>query len=170
MLLCIIHTTGKSQLICPWIFPGFSLSPRFPTFLFCWVQTQILLNGQHCTHICKELDKKKSHQAGLFQTTGNFLSDRGELTLWKISESKTITKTLTCKRCQEFFFFLSKSESVSHKVLSNSLWSHGLQPARLLCPWNSLGKNTGMGYHGLFQGIFPTQGLNLGLLNCKADS
>ena len=41
---------------------------------------------------------------------------------------------------------------------------------RLLCPWNSLGKNTGMGYYGLLQGIFPTQGLNLGLLNCKADS
>ena len=24
---------------------------------------------------------------------------------------------------------------LSHSVVSNSLWSHGLQPARLLCPW-----------------------------------
>ena len=27
----------------------------------------------------------------------------------------------------------------------------GLQPARLLCPWNVLGKNTGLGCHFLLQ-------------------
>ena len=37
-------------------------------------------------------------------------------------------------------------------------------PARLLCPWDSPGKNTGVGCHFLLQGIFPTQGLNSGLL------
>ena len=31
-------------------------------------------------------------------------------------------------------------------------------PARLLCPWNFPGKNTGGGCHFLLQGIFPTQG------------
>ena len=36
-----------------------------------------------------------------------------------------------------------------------------------LCPWNSLGKNTGVGCHSLLQGIFPTQGSNLGLLHCR---
>ena len=35
---------------------------------------------------------------------------------------------------------------------------------RLLCPWNSAGKNSGVGCHSLLQGIFPTQGLNPGLL------
>ena len=35
---------------------------------------------------------------------------------------------------------------------------------RLLCPWDSLGKNTGVGCHVLLQGIFSTQGLNLCLL------
>ena len=49
----------------------------------------------------------------------------------------------------------------------NSLWPHGLQPARLLCPWDSLGKNTGVDCHALLQGIFPTQGLNPGLLHCR---
>ena len=44
---------------------------------------------------------------------------------------------------------------------------YGLKPARLLCPWNSPGKNNGVGSHFLFQGIFPTQGLNLGLLHCR---
>ena len=33
------------------------------------------------------------------------------------------------------------------------------------CPWNSPGKNTGVGCHALLQGIFPTQGLNLCLLH-----
>ena len=31
---------------------------------------------------------------------------------------------------------------------------HVLKPARLLCPWGSPGKNTGMGCHALLQGIF----------------
>ena len=43
----------------------------------------------------------------------------------------------------------------------------GLQPTRLLCPWNFPSKNTGVGCHVLLQGIFPTQGLNLGLLHCR---
>ena len=34
----------------------------------------------------------------------------------------------------------------------------GLHPARLLCPWDSLSKITGVGSHSFFQGIFQTQG------------
>ena len=56
---------------------------------------------------------------------------------------------------------------VSHSVASNSLRSHGLWPARLLCSWNSPGKNTGVGCHVLLQGICLTQGLNPGLLHCR---
>ena len=33
-------------------------------------------------------------------------------------------------------------------------------------PWNSPGKNTGVGSLSLLQGIVPTQGLNPGLLHC----
>ena len=47
--------------------------------------------------------------------------------------------------------------------MSNFLWSHGLYPARLLCPWDSPGKNTGVVCHSLLQGIFPTHGSNPGL-------
>ena len=36
-------------------------------------------------------------------------------------------------------------------VLSDSLQPHGLQPKRLLCPWNSPGKNSGVGSHFLLQ-------------------
>ena len=57
--------------------------------------------------------------------------------------------------------------------MSNCLWSHGLQPTSLLCPWNSSGKNTGVGCHALLQGIFPTQGSSpqlLHLLHWQAGS
>ena len=53
---------------------------------------------------------------------------------------------------------------LSHSVVSNSLRPHGLQPARLLCPWDFPGKKTGVGCHFLLQGIFPTQVSNLSLL------
>ena len=37
--------------------------------------------------------------------------------------------------------------------------------ARLLCPWDSSGKNTGVGCHALLKGIFLTQGANSSILN-----
>ena len=52
-------------------------------------------------------------------------------------------------------------------VMSCPLQSHGLQPTRLLCPWDSPGKNTGVDCHFLFQGIFSTQGSIAGLLHCR---
>ena len=48
-----------------------------------------------------------------------------------------------------------------------TLRPHGLWPDRLLCPWDSPGKNTGVDCHSLLQRIFPTQGSNLGLLHCR---
>ena len=39
-----------------------------------------------------------------------------------------------------------------------------LEPARLLCPWDSPGRTTGVSSHGPLQGIFPTQESNLCLL------
>ena len=38
-------------------------------------------------------------------------------------------------------------------------------PTRLLCPWASPSKNTGVGCHFLLQGTFPAQGLNPRLLH-----
>ena len=57
--------------------------------------------------------------------------------------------------------------NVSCSVISDSLQSHRLQPARLLCPQDFPGKNTGVDCHSLLQRIFPTQGSNLGLLHCR---
>ena len=35
--------------------------------------------------------------------------------------------------------------------MSDSVWPHKWQPTRLLCPWDSPGKNTGVGCHFLLQ-------------------
>ena len=42
---------------------------------------------------------------------------------------------------------------LSCSVQSNSLRPHGRQPARLLRPWGSPGKNTGVSCHSLLQGV-----------------
>ena len=54
---------------------------------------------------------------------------------------------------------------LSHLQSCLTLRPYELQPARLLCPWDSPGKNTGLGSHSLPQGIFPTHGLNPDLLH-----
>ena len=59
---------------------------------------------------------------------------------------------------------------VSVIQLCPTLQPHGLQPARLLCAWDSPGKNTGAGCHSLLQGILLSQSLNVGLPAQQADS
>ena len=101
------------------------------------------------------------HQQGMDQSIQNKLGIRcGWVLQWAlvdfflVKESKEMT--VTC--CVAVLSCL---------VMSDSLRPHELQPARLLCPWNSPGKNTGVGCHALLQGIFPTQGSNPDLQHCR---
>ena len=64
------------------------------------------------------------------------------------------------------FYFRSLCVKVLVADVSE-LQPHGLEPARLLCPWYFSGQNTGVGSLSLLQGIFPTQGSNPGLLHCR---
>ena len=50
---------------------------------------------------------------------------------------------------------------------NRSVMSDSLQPHGLYSPWNSPGQNTGVGNLYLLQRIFPTQGSNPGLPNCR---
>ena len=53
------------------------------------------------------------------------------------------------------------SQRVGHNwVTFIPLHCDDMEPTRLLCPWDSPGKNTGVGCHSLLQRIFPTQGSN----------
>ena len=55
----------------------------------------------------------------------------------------------------------------SRSVVSESLQLQEWRSTRLLCPWGSPGKNTGVGCHFLLWGIFPTLESNPGLLHCR---
>ena len=56
--------------------------------------------------------------------------------------------------------FPSCTYVISHSICVRLFGPYGLQPARLLCLWDSLGKNTGVGCHFLLHEIFLTQGSN----------
>ena len=83
------------------------------------------------------------------------------ISLFKNSDS-ALPRWLSGKEsaCQS----MKTCENVSCTVMSFSLRFHGLKPTKLQCPWNSPGRNTGVGSHSLLQGIFPTQRWKLGLL------
>ena len=65
--------------------------------------------------------------------------------------------------------FVSYTVVVAKSCLT-LLQPHGLQPTRLLCPWDSPGKNTGVGCHFVFQGVFQTHGSNPSLLHWEVNS
>ena len=81
------------------------------------------------------------------------------LFIFKNSSLKVMGRSLGLLSMKCLFSLL---ESESFSAVSDSLWPHGLQS-----PWNSPGQNTGVQSLSLLQRIFPTQGLNPGLPNCR---
>ena len=63
-------------------------------------------------------------------------------------------------KSQKYVMILFAVVGPSPSIMSDSLPPRGSKPARLFCPWDFPGKNTGVGCHFLLQGIFLTQGSN----------
>ena len=68
---------------------------------------------------------------------------------------------MVTKECRKTHLWVNY-ESESHTVMSNFLQPHGLYSS-----WNSPGQNTGVASLSLLQGIFPDQGWNPSLPNCR---
>ena len=83
------------------------------------------------------------------------------LTCQKVKDYSSSSSSVVTQACPTLFFFFFFSFFF---FMSNSAtpWT-----ARLLCRWDSPGKNIGVGCHSLLQGIFLTQGLNTGLPHCR---
>ena len=103
----------------------------------------------------------------------NFIKYNASLMAWlgELNTIKCIWKLLPHCMTSVVTFWLFKKlyfhklAAASAKVLPSclTLRPYGLSPARLLCPWGSLGKSTGMSCHSLLQGTVLTQGSNLRL-------
>ena len=85
-------------------------------------------------------------------------------------DPEIIILTEVRQRKTNIIWYHSDVESESHSVLSNSLQPHGLQPTRLLHPWDSPGKNAGVGSHALLQGNLPDPGIKPWSPAMQADS
>ena len=100
------------------------------------------------------------------------------LSVWPLSVMKVIFWTSICQFHFSNYLMFKWGKAVILFIeaacsgMSESLQPYGLS-SKLLCPWGSPDKNTGVGCHFLLQGIFLTQGLNpylLCLLHWQADS
>ena len=94
-----------------------------------------------------------------------------------VAQSRIRLKRLSSSSSSNFFFLKALSVAATTTAVILYMPSH-FSPIqlfatpwtivyRLPCPWDSPGKNTGVGYHAPLQGIFLTQGLNLHLLHCR---
>ena len=86
---------------------------------------------------------------GIFVTQGSNMG----LLCWQVNSlpSKPPGKPLTARRCnQKIHRELALKKFVLVTQLCLTLRPHGLWPTRLFCPWNSPGKNTGVGSHFFF--------------------
>ena len=80
---------------------------------------------------------------------------------------KELHKRASCGPSEAYLLLYSVSGGGLVTKLCLTLMTPWTVSARLLCPWDSPGKNTGVGCHFLLQGIFPTQESNPGLLHCR---
>ena len=95
-----------------------------------------------------------------YESQGSLQNRTNRICIWKV-------KMLVAQSCPTLF---TPWTEACQAPLSMGRIFHVFSPCglRILNPLQcSPGKNTGVGSHSLLQGIFPTQGLNSGLLHCR---
>ena len=115
------------------------------------------LNSEHITPGCREWSQGRRTRQ---QWNLHFFS------LDQEDESTSSGRTQNIRTDPSLNFRILSPKDTSACMLSHfsRVQLYRLEPTRLLCPWDFPGKNTGVGCHGLLQGIFATQGSNLNLL------
>ena len=105
----------------------------------------------------------------MLRNVNTFLhSQTWPFSLWKgLAYGSYFFKHELCTLSVSFSPFSTSCAVLSRSVVSDSLLPHGLQPARLLCPWGFSGKTIRVCGLYLLQGNFLTQESNRGLLNCR---
>ena len=97
---------------------------------------------------------------------------------WTVVLEKTLESPLNSKEIKSVnpkgnqpwtFIRRTDTEAVSCSVMPDSLRPHGLQPTRLLCPWDFPGKDTGVGCYFLLQGMLKLKLQKVGHLMWRAE-
>ena len=130
--------SSRFKLFCPFEYTQFLKERSFlATLLKTDTVDSLIRNEFKWLQICHPLNHKFRMKSHYFKMQDNTMA----------ANVPKITESIACL--------------VTLPQLCSTLCQPGLQPAKLLCPWDSPGKNTGVGCHFVLQGIFPTQGLNL---------
>ena len=145
---CSVHLTLCNPMDCR--------TPGFP------VHHQVLELTQTHVHLISDAIQPSHPLSSPFLLPSIFLSIR--------VFSKELALHMWWSKYWSFSFSISPSnewkwKSLSHVWIFETPWTIAHQAP--LCPWNSPGKNTGVGCHFLLQRIFPTLGSNPGLPHCR---
>ena len=132
----------------------------FPSGCCCWYPL-LLFSPKSCPTLCDPVDCSPpgSHDKGLHRKKA-----AEEV---RVSASSARDSEGTLRLETDPPQLLAPLLLVSHRPCPALLGPHGLQPARLLCPWGFPGKNAGVGCHFLLLGISLTLGSNLHLQLCR---
>jgi len=90
-----------------------------------------------------------------------------ETTTWKIRESITLSERSQTPQVMNCMIPIIGGLVIKSCPTLVTPWT--CEPAWLLCPWDSPGKNAAVGCRFLLQAIFPTQGQNPCLLHSRAE-
>ena len=126
------HGLHPTRLLCPWDFPGKTTGVGFHFLL----QESVLIQGSNLCRLHWQVDSLPLSQEG--SPSGVVLCP------------KSFQTVLACF-IHSFVNYLYNI----HCLVAQSCAT--LCTPRLLCPWDSPGKNTGVDSHALLQGIFPAQ-------------
>ena len=97
---------------------------------------------------CPEEEKKHTPVNSSSDISGTSALSKSSLNIWKFTVHVLLKSGL--ENFERFFASIC-SVQFSCSVMSDSLRPHRRQPTRLRHPWDSQGKNTGVGCHFLFQ-------------------
>ena len=140
-----------------------------------FLHTNSKLSGQN-NPVYNSIKNSKIFRNKLSQKVKDLYSENYKSLIMETEEDKVNGKVslvhglkqlilLKCQYYQSHFWIQCSPYHNSNALFCNR--SRKKHSARLLCSWDSPGKNTGVDCHSLLQGIFPTQGFNLVVLHCR---
>ena len=144
----------------------------FTTWGFC-LPAKTLLSQGYISHMIESSVERSAKDARFVQP--GFVSMRTKVgdMLPEYQQCASVVEQveITASRSKDILILLfpklDKLCMCCFCAVAQSCLTRGLWPSRLLCPWDSPGKSTGVGCHALLQGIFPSQGSNPYLPHCR---